>query len=66
MAFPQAPQTNPHTEPSSRRDSNRLAVTVRVPKPMLTKIDTEARRLGLSRAAFMLANVIRQLDRTDG
>jgi hypothetical protein len=45
---------------------NRRAVTVRVPAGMLTRIDTAAKRLGLSRAALMLAATAERVEAMEG
>lgn len=52
--------------PADRDENPRLPVMLRVPRRMLAEIDAEARRFGLSRAAYMLSSVIRQLERREG
>ncbi len=47
-------------------DLSRRAVMVRVPRPMLQRIDSAAKRLGLSRAAFMLAATAERVEQMEG
>jgi hypothetical protein len=64
MAFPRRAQRQ--TDDGSKAGQNRLAVTVRVPAGMLTRIDTAAKRLGLSRAALMLAATAERVEELEG
>ncbi len=52
----------PADEPGS---TGRRPLTVRVPHAMLDRIDHAARRLGLSRSAFMLAATAKRMERME-
>ncbi len=72
MTFPQRAEQQPkreigrQTDDGSEAGQNRLAVTVRVPAGMLARIDAAAKRLGLSRAALMLAATAERVEAMEG
>jgi hypothetical protein len=63
---PAEPKPNPAPPPLRVCISDvRRAVMIRAPGSMLIRIDRAAKRLGLSRAAFMLSSTIERLERME-
>jgi hypothetical protein len=62
---PAEPKPNPAPTLRVCISDVRRAVMIRAPGSMLIRIDRAAKRLGLSRAAFMLSSTIERLERME-
>ena len=52
-------------KPTEPAHENRKPTMIRIPPDILTRIDTGAKRLGISRAAFIVQSAAEKLERMD-
>jgi hypothetical protein len=50
---------------NAARDQNRKPTMIRIPQDILTRIDAAAKRLGISRSAFIVMATAEKLERDD-
>ncbi len=48
------------------QDANRKPTMIRIPPPVLDRIDQGAKRLGISRSAFIVQSAAEKLERMEG
>jgi predicted DNA binding CopG/RHH family protein len=64
QAFISGSKENATGEGTSSRKTK--PVMLRVPEDLLGRIDQQAKKLGIKRAAFIVSAAAKELDRTDG
>ena len=65
MSLANSPADSGANPPRKRDPDARLPVMIRVPPDLLVRIDRAARRLGLSRAAYILSSTVKELERPE-
>lgn len=57
---------NPQELEQETESTNRKPTMIRIPPDLLTRIDAAAKRLGISRSAFIVQSSAEKLERLDG
>lgn len=56
----------PASAPEAAEASALKPIMIRFPRHILSAVDTEAKRLGITRTAFIVQSAARELDRAEG